>query len=259
MLTGIILNFISFIHYYTPSFTTFQYLMVFFLLLTFISTVSTVFIFYKVIYIFNFIVLILFIFLNFGFNQYIGFFFLIEISTALFILAIVVELKLNYKKYSYSKDALAAYIAFFISYVFTSKHRMAVYCYGNYFDSFASDYYLINLNSLLGVYLLFFDFRNLFVFIMSWSFVLVTYVIILFYKRWKMKKNLQKDFKKNIYKATVSLNNIKMSDNKTNKGSKKTEKNQRMDWFDKKCKFYNHDKAIDLILDYRNYDKYKFR
>lgn len=247
MLTSIILNILFFSIYYMPNFGTFHHFMVFCLLLTLLSTVASVFIFYKVMYIFNFIFLFFFLFLHFHFNQFIGFFFLIEISTALFILAVIVELRLNYKKYSNKKEELYCYILFFIFYVSTSEQRFKFFDYLNYFDNFASEYYLVNQNSLLGVYNLFFDFKNFFVFIMSWSFVLVTYVIIFFYKKWKTKKTLKNGFSKNIYKTASVLD------------KKDCIKNVKMDWYDRKCKNLNHDKALDLVLDYRNYDRYKFK
>lgn len=151
-------------------------LILFILLITISAFVSIKIIFVSSIYLFVFLFYIFILFLLFNFNQYVGIFFIIEITTILFITAITLEFK--YVRIGREKT-VNLYYYFFFFLICISSCFLVVFSLVNYR---CYDYCLLNsnqTNSMIGIY--FYVNSTWYMVFIGISFIIISHILILLF------------------------------------------------------------------------------
>lgn len=150
------------------------------------SLVLSVSFFTKVVHVFIFIGYILIFFLIFGYNQYIGFFFLVEVATVIFILSLLCEFRLtlrNMNKHLFFKKLLFLITILLVFLLFFFFFNLFNYREFNFY-SFSHKNVR---NSLEAVSLFLYKYSFIYSFCVSVSFIVLTYCIIYLLKDFFIK------------------------------------------------------------------------
>ena len=135
---------------------------------------------YQAFYLYIYLGFIFFIFLLFGYNQYIGFLLVIELTAITFIIAVIAEfnfsLILENKVYNFYTLLPVLVTSIFINYHFFYKFNYYFYYY-NYYKNCLNT---IN-NDIAGLYNLIFKDLNMYIIILSLTFIIFTFILIFFF------------------------------------------------------------------------------
>ena len=136
---------------------------------------------------YNILLLVSVIFFIFGFNQFIGFLLVVEISSLSFIILVYSMFKSNIVQ----KKKELLFLFFFM--IFLLCFNICLYEYKYVYNNsfFFKNFNNYNVNNLVSLFIVFFFNRNIYIFFIILCFFIITYTIIRFYKNESFGVNVE--------------------------------------------------------------------
>lgn len=186
---GIIGNVVSILFNYTlPKVDNLFVVLMFTLICNLINFLSFKIMYKKASYLFMFLLFGVVTILYFGFNQYVGFFFLVESTAVIFIIAIVFELKYIIKHSISKRYVYKLFLLFIIFIAMVGLFYFNKFSYDNYYQDTSYLNKMYQSNNAFAFYSILFNFTKMYIVYISVGFILVTIILILFYNNYRNVK-----------------------------------------------------------------------
>lgn len=178
----------NFIIYFTPEIDNVFLIIFSVLVCNTIILLSIRVIYKKAIFLFNFLFYFIIIMLYFSFNQYVGFFFLIESTAIIFIIAICVEMNFFLNEDITNKHLLLFIMFLCVPMIFSVIFYFNLFVYNNYYIYFNRLQYSTTTTMLYAMSNILYSPNSVYIVYISSFFFIVTLIIISFYKNYKKSR-----------------------------------------------------------------------
>lgn len=178
----------NFIIYFTPEIDNAFLILFSVLVCNTIILLSIRIIYKKAIFLFNFLFYFIVVMLYFSFNQYIGFFFLIESTAIIFIVAVCVEMNFFLNEDITNKHLFLFIMFLVVPMIFSGIFYFNLFVYRDYYINYNNLQYSTKTTMLYSMSNILYSANSMYIVYISLFFFIVTLIIISFYKNYKKSR-----------------------------------------------------------------------